>query len=538
MRAVFRSFPLIAIAGVGAALGGCAGEEQEAQIAANDAASEARAVDVTTVWLGAEGSTLPALAAPVTLSVRAVAVDRLERAHVRLRQYYRGIPVHGGEAIAHVHVARGAVDAVTDDLVIIQGEPDVVPVLAENDAALLGREDSGAPLDANTEAELVLLGRADGARLAYQVRVTGEGDLGPVDRMVFIDAKNGAVLSSYDNLHTAGGKPSPTGTGQAAQGTARTLYSGNVGIGTELFSDGSFGANDPTRGRLNATDMNGRRTGAGTLYLDPDNAWGDGSTADGATAGAEALYGAAMTWDYYAARFGRLGIKGDGVGALSRVHYGKKYNNAFWSDACQCMTYGDGDGVVLGPLVSLDIAGHEMTHGITAATAGLIYQGESGGLNEAMSDIFGAMVEYYASEADATTTKAPNYWIGEDAYTPGKAGDALRYMDDPRRDGASIDHYTQYYDGLDVHYSSGLANNAFYLLAEGGTHRTSKVTVSGIGREKAAAIFYQALVAYMTPATSFAGARQATLDAAADLYGASGAEVAQVAAAWSACGVE
>jgi Zn-dependent metalloprotease len=89
-----------------------------------------------------------------------------------------------------------------------------------------------------------------------------------------------------------------------------------------------------------------------------------------------------------------------------------------------------------------------------------------------------------------------------------------------------------------VHYSSGLANKAFHLLAEGGTHRTSKATVAGIGRDKAAAIFYRALVAYMTPQTSFAGARKATLAAAADLYGSSGPEAVAVAAAWSACGVE
>jgi Zn-dependent metalloprotease len=537
MRSV-RSFHFIAFAGIGATLAGCAGEERDASMTQREAASEARAVEVTTEYLAQRGRALPTLATPVTLSVRAVAVDRLDQAHVRLGQFYRGVPVHGGEAIAHVDVARGAVSSITDGLVAVRGEPDVLPSVAENDAALIGREDSSAPLDASTEAELVVLGREDGARLAYRVHVTGESDAGPLDRMVFVDAKNGEVLSSYDNLHTAGGKPSPTGTGQSAQGTARTLYSGNVALATELMTNGTFGAADPTRGGLYATNMSGKQAGSGALYTDADNAWGDGSSSDTATAGAEALYGAAMTWDYYAMRFDRRGIANNGVGALSRVHYGKKYNNAFWSDACKCMTYGDGDGFWLGPLVSLDIAAHEMTHGVTSATAGLFYEGESGGLNESMSDIFGAMVEFYASETDPTTTKVANWWIGEDAFTPGKGGDALRYMDDPRRDGASIDHYSAYDDRLDVHYSSGLPNNAFYLLAEGGTHRTSKVAVAGIGRDKAAAIFYRALVAYMTPTTNFAAARKATLDAAADLYGSSGAEVAAVASAWSACGVE
>ena len=175
-----------------------------------------------------------------------------------------------------------------------------------------------------------------------------------------------------------------------------------------------------------------------------------------------------------------------------------------------------------------------MTHGVTSATAALIYSGESGGLNEAMSDIFATAVEYYASANGATTT--PDYWIGEDVWTPRTADDALRYMDDPIKDGDSIDNYANYSDGLNVHLSSGIANNAFYLLSEGGTHRLGG-KVTGIGINKAEKIFYRALTAYMINSESFSMARKDTVKAAIDLYGADSPEVKSVNDAWSAVGV-
>jgi Zn-dependent metalloprotease len=173
-----------------------------------------------------------------------------------------------------------------------------------------------------------------------------------------------------------------------------------------------------------------------------------------------------------------------------------------------------------------------MTHGVTSATAGLIYSGESGGLNEAISDIFATAVEFYASTHGATTT--PDYWIGEDVWTPGVSNDALRYMDNPTKDGVSIDTYANYYPGLNVHYSSGIANNAFYLLSEGGAHRLGG-TVTRIGRDKAERIFYRGLTVYMVPSETFSQARAATIQAATDLYGS--AEVTSVKDAWSAVGV-
>jgi len=186
------------------------------------------------------------------------------------------------------------------------------------------------------------------------------------------------------------------------------------------------------------------------------------------------------------------------------------------------------------------VAGHEMSHGVTSRSANLTYSGESGGLNEATSDIFGTMVEFYANNAYDT----PDYMIGEEI-----SSSPLRWMYDPHKDGASPNCYVSNIGSLDVHYSSGLANHFFYLLAEGTTDKTfsgvlhhsptcfAGATANGITRAKAEKIWYRALTVYMTSSTNYAGARAATINAANDLYGVGSAEAAAVAGTWTAVGV-
>jgi Zn-dependent metalloprotease len=281
---------------------------------------------------------------------------------------------------------------------------------------------------------------------------------------------------------------------------------------------------------------------------DVDNKWGDGTLSNRQSVAVDAQYGTAVTWDYFKIVHGRNGIAHDGKGAINRVHYGRNYNNAFWSDSCFCMTYGDGDGKTFNPFDSLDVAGHEMTHGVTSRTAKLTYTGESGGLNEATSDIFGTMVEYYANNTNDT----PDYLIGEKLYKSGSY--ALRSMIQPSSDGRSSDCWYSGLGSLDVHYSSGVANHFYYLLAEGtpssggSTSPTCNIedmknatgtdTITGIGRGKAEKIWYRALTAYMTSSTNYAGARSATLKAAADLFPGSTAEYIAVATAWDAVNVK
>jgi Zn-dependent metalloprotease len=364
------------------------------------------------------------------------------------------------------------------------------------------------------------------------------------DMTYIVSAKDGKVLDSWSNRETGkpgGGSCSST---TSAAGTGKTIYSGNVGISTTNCGT-SFQMKDQTRGGGYTTNMANSTSGSGTIYSDADNTWGNNAVSDGASAAADAHFGIATTWDYYKNVHGRTGIANDGKGALSKVHYSRNYVNAFWSDSCFCMSFGDGDGVTYGPLVDLDVAGHEMSHGVTSRTAALTYSGESGGLNEANSDIMGTMVEFYANNALDT----PDYLIGEEIYisNPGNAK-ALRWMFNPFKDGKSPNCYVSTIGSLDVHYSSGVANHFFYLLAEGsGTHiysgvdHTSPVcsggALAGIGRSAAEKIWYRALTVYMTSSTNYAGARAATISAANDLFGSSSTESAAVAATWSAVSV-
>jgi vibriolysin len=216
------------------------------------------------------------------------------------------------------------------------------------------------------------------------------------------------------------------------------------------------------------------------------------------------------------------------------VHHRVKYVNAFW-DGTQ-MVYGDGDGVNASNLAnSLDVTAHELTHAVTDTESDLIYSGESGGLNESMSDIFGAVCEWHGTGK----VMGANIWlIGDDVWTPAIPGDALRYMANPTQDGDSLDYFPEYASGVDVHYSSGISNLAFYLLSQGGTHPRAKTTtvVAGIGIEKAARIFYKANVDLLLPSSNFEAAKVATEQAAAQL-GFDAATQASVSNAWKAVGV-
>jgi Zn-dependent metalloprotease len=242
-------------------------------------------------------------------------------------------------------------------------------------------------------------------------------------------------------------------------------------------------------------------------------------------------------YDYYSQTHGRDSWNGAGGSLVSTVHYDYGYNNAYWSGSQ--LVFGDGDGSTFtGFARALDVVAHEMTHGVTQATAGLAYSNESGALNESMSDIFGAATEAYVRGQSSNTWK-----IGEDIYTPGVSGDALRYMDNPTADGASKDYYPQRYTGSQdnggVHWNSGIGNLAFYLLSQGGTHPrgATSVYVSALGMYDASRIFYRALTSYMTSSTQFADARTATAKAATDLFGPCGSQLTSVNAAWEAVGV-
>ncbi|GAA2265695.1 M4 family metallopeptidase [Kitasatospora cystarginea] len=466
--------------------------------------------------------------------------------HLRYERTFSGLPVLGGDVIVHQD-AKGAVKSVDRALDGKLALPSLTPQLSADKAATKAagavKSTMGIAKDADEpalkevgstgQAKLVVWAASGTPRLAYETVVEGmRADGTPSRQRLVTDAASGEVLSSHEEIQTAG-----------AVGIGRGVHDGAVRLTTTPYRTW-FQLKDPTRGNQYTTTLKGGTSGKGTLYIDTDNRWGTGNVSNTQSAAVDAQFGAAATWDFYKKTFGRNGIRNDGVGAYSRVHFGQNYMNAFWDDSCFCMTYGDGQGNTH-PLTSIDVAGHEMSHGVTAATAKLNYFGESGALNEATSDIFGTGVEWYAN----LPANKPNYLIGEaiDYFGNGKP---LRYMDQPSKDGTSPDFWSSSLGNLDVHYSSGVANHFFYLLSEGSGQKTINgytynsptfdgKPVAGIGRARALQVWYRALTVYMTSTTDYQGARAATLKAAADLYGGTGSlAYKRVAACWEAVNVK
>ncbi len=413
-------------------------------------------------------------------------VDAQGHQHLRFQQTKNGLRVVGGELVVHVDAAGNvyAANGSAKDGSLVSAAAKVAPEAALK-AAVEGSSARGAASEG--EAKLVYL-RSEGSnepRLAYEVRVKGERDGMPADDLVYVDAQRGGLLLVNPLIHSA---------------INRKVYSANNGTstpGTLKRSEGQAAIGDAH------VDINYDMLG--------------------------------VTYNCYQTLFGRDSYDNAGATLISTVHYGSNYVNAYW-DGTQ-MVYGDGnnsDSIELGK--DLDVTVHELTHAVTDTESDLIYSGESGGLNESMSDIFAGVCESWnrgwAVDADI-------FKIGEDIWTPGTAGDALRYMDDPVKDGVSLDFYGDYSSGVDVHYSSGISNLVFSLLSKGGAHPRGKSAnvVPAIGPEKAGRIFYKANTDLFTASTTFEQAKTYTLQAAEALFGAGSAEALAVNEAWKAVGV-
>ena len=324
----------------------------------------------------------------------------------KLIQTVSNIPVEGSEVIVHRN-AKGEITGVfgtlrqvpqneTAQLSDFEAMNRAVKFIGENQAYSWKTEDAlkpmaqlvYAPVNGNFEGEY---------RLAYKqvLSVTGEN---PARWIVYIDAKNGEVINYFNSIHTT-----------AAVGSGSSLYSGTVSITTDLVS-GTYSMKDVSK-KIETYNMNNKTTyNTAALFTDTDNVWN--TTAQ--RAGVDAHYGATKTYDYYLNIHGRNSYDGLGATIKSYVHYSNNYNNAYWDGTR--MTYGDGDGTTFTPLVTIDVAGHEITHAVTEKTANLTYQNESGALNEAWSDMFGTAIEFYAYGTGG------NWLIGEGCYTPSTSG--------------------------------------------------------------------------------------------------------------------
>ena len=483
-----------------------------------------------------------AIGNPDEYIVKRVEIDDLKMAHTHVQQAFGGVPVWEGEAIVHLK-GDGLLSDITDNFKETIAV-DTTPNIVAGDALLMARRMTKSKvLTDDPSVDLYIFRGEDRDHLAYRVQLPRlDGTEHTSVPVIFVDAHTGEKVYEYDNLQT---------------GSGSSLYSGTVTINTSQ-SGSTFYMEDLTRkmGTFNMNSTGSESTGGGgtqSRYTDTDDVWN--TTIQ--RAGVDAHWGARWTYDYYLNIHSRNGIDGAGgpgvttAGAnsgisliTSRVHFGTsgRYNNAFWFN--NRMSYGDGDGTTFSPLTTIDICGHEMTHGVTERTAGLTYASESGALNESWSDIMGSMVELYS---DGGAVSANTWKIGEDAYTPGTSGDALRSMSSPNSVG-DPDHYSlRLYQGsctpssandnCGVHTNSSISNHAYYLIANGGTNRVSGIAVTGIGTSPAERIFYRALTVYMTSSTNFSGARTATLNAATDLYGTGSTQYNGVAQGWCAVGV-
>ena len=355
----------------------------------------------------------------------------------------------------------------------------------------------------------------------------------------WIDAADGRKLKKYDGIHT--------GSGTGVKGDIKQLDTTFQG-GVYLLQSG-----DNRQATYDAGQAQQQRFLPGTLFTDPDDIWDTPGTASpGHPAAVDAHYYANVTDDFYQATFSRDSLDDAGMQMVSSVHYKRNYNNAFWNGSQ--VTYGDGDSPDFRAFSGgLDVVAHELTHGVTEFTSGLIYQNESGALNESFSDIIGNTTEFYAAANGLDPAGAPDWLVAEEVDLRTDAAPGFRNMSDPQED-SDPDHYSELFTGTDdsggVHTNSAISNHAYYLLVNGGknagcdnvgsgghTHTADcDVTVTAIGLADAAQIFYAGFTSLPENAT-IANARFATVAAAEAVYGAGSHQLASTNAAWQAVGV-
>lgn len=367
---------------------------------------------------------------------------------VRMQQTFKGVPVFGHtvaveqDAQGNALVANGVVSSdLQVDIASVSPKLDqsrAIATLARNATAL------SAAKPENAKADLYVYPQ-DGApaRLVYLTSYFVGGDH-PSRPTAFIDANTGEIISQWDGL-TYANATGPGGnqkTGQYTWGANGLAYLDVTQSGTSCTAQNA---------NVRSYNMNHATSGSGTLWtFTCPNSSGDAiNGAYGPINDAHHFGG--VVHDMYNAYNGAPPLN---MVLVMKVHYGTSYENAFWDGSS--MTFGDGASTFY-PLVALDVTGHEISHGYTEQNSNLTYSGQSGGMNEAFSDMAGETVEYY-------DRNGVNDWlVGAEIF---KGNGALRYMCNPTQDGRSIDNAANYTSSLDVHYSSGVYNKAFCLLAK------------------------------------------------------------------------
>ncbi len=369
----------------------------------------------------------------------------------RYQQYYRGVPVWG-----HVVTERRDRSAVRFSGVRVDGIgkdlPTATAKISSQDAVAAVKKAAGvqaATVDGEKTELVVRLGKNNTAQLAYLVSFVVDGDT-PRRPTAFVDANTGKVIDRWDGLTT-----------QNAFGPGGNEKTGRYQYGTDfgpLVVDDQCRMNSGNVISVNLGNTRNRKQSDPFQFVCPTNTF---QQINGAYSPInDAHYFGNVVFNMYGDWFGLRPIQQT---LYMKVHYGNHYENAFWDG--QAMHFGDGKDRFY-PLVALDVSAHEISHGFTEQNSGLVYKGQSGGMNEAFSDIAGEAAEFYM--------RGHNDWmVGYDIF---KGNGALRYFDDPTRDGKSIGNAADYTDQLDVHQTSGVYNKAFYLIGQKwGTQRAFEV---------------------------------------------------------------
>lgn len=423
--------------------------------------------------LVADGALRPALA-PVLkafrlsnadIMLRKMNVDETGNRFFRYKQKSGGLDVIGGDLVVQVDV-KGAITSVNGTARgDVSSELGANPISVSAANAAIRADQRLAGLNV-TGSRVVYFQQPNGTmRKAFEQIAEGVRGQDPARDKVYVDQDTGEILAIHPQIHHA---------------ENRRVYSANNGTslpGTLRRSEGQAPTTD--------VDVNAAYDNTGAVYEGYANFW---------------------SRDSY-----------DNAGAImnATVHYSNNYCNAFWDGSR--MVYGDGSGASCLPLArSVDVTAHEMTHAVTEYESGLVYSGEPGGLNESLSDIFGAFIESYVDGGKTGTlvVDSGTFLVGDEILPP-----FLRNMCDPAADGQSRDVWSSNIGGVDVHYSSGPSNLMFCLLSKGGMHPRGKTTnnVPAIGIDKAIRIMYKAQVDILTSNSNYAAFRTAAVSAASQL---------------------
>lgn len=470
-----------------------------------------------------------------TLSKVNAETDELGFTHVRYQVLFQTIPIQGKVIVAHFREQR--LQSINGELFAFNA-PLAKFYLSEQSALSAALKKVGAKkykwenkeeerfmaqtlnqpdFSYQPTAEKVFLQHNGQLHSAYKFNIYAEEPLYRAD--VYVDAANAKVLNEINHICTVN-----------TPGTAATKYSGTQTITCDLANN-QHTLRENARGLgVETYNLFNTMNYALNNFTSTTSTWSLSTFDQGAL---DAHWGAERTYDYYLNIHNRNSINNAGFKLISFVHYGTNYQNAFWDG--QRMTYGDGGGSYK-IFTALDVCGHEISHGLTSNTSNLMYQNESGALNESYSDIFGASIENFARPSNW------NWKIGEDLTN---SGAGLRTMANPNQFGDPDTYggnswYTGTADNGGVHTNSGVSNYWYYLLTQGGSGTNdigNTFSVTGIGFNSASRIAFRALTVYYTPTTNYATARLLSIQAAKDLFGDCSNETIQTINAWHAVGI-